>query len=124
MTSAGCSICASSSISVTRRWRPSPSGGAGTRHAWRSSARSGSWRTSWVMSADDKLDSLAGSVSDGRPVDWVQEETQAEVDQESSLRALRDVSLIAEFSRDLQRGVDDAAPGDAESAASEAPDNK
>ena len=57
------------------------------------------------MSADDKLDSLAGSVSDGRPVDWIQEETEANVEEESSVRALRDVSLIAEFSRDLQRGV-------------------
>ena len=58
------------------------------------------------MSADDKLDTLAGSVSDGRPVDWNQEETEANADEESSMRALRDVSLIAEFSRDLQRGVE------------------
>ena len=73
------------------------------------------------MSADDKLDSIAGSVSDGRPVDWVQEETGAAVEEESSLRALRDVSLIAEFSRDLQRGIaeDETAPG-GEDAASEA----
>ena len=59
------------------------------------------------MSADDKLDALAGSVSDGRPVDWNQEETEADADEESSMRALRDVSLIAEFSRDLQRGVEE-----------------
>jgi len=57
------------------------------------------------MSADDKLDSLAESVSDGRPVDWVHEETEADADEEPSVRALRDVSLIAEFSRDLQRGT-------------------
>ena len=79
------------------------------------------------MSADDKLDSLAGSVSDGRPVDWVQEETEADVDEESGVRALRDVSLIAEFSRDLQRGiVDDEAASShegAEGASSEAPDD-
>ena len=57
------------------------------------------------MSADDKLDSLAESVSDGRPVDWVHEETEAGADEEPSVRALRDVSLIAEFSRDLQRST-------------------
>jgi len=79
------------------------------------------------MSADDKLDSLAGSVSDGRPVDWIQEETEADVDEESSVRALRDVSLIAEFSRDLQRGIaeDDAIPGAEEHAedVAEGPDD-
>ncbi|HET9941612.1 MAG TPA: hypothetical protein VFR25_10985 [Candidatus Eisenbacteria bacterium] len=79
------------------------------------------------MSADDKLDSLAGSVSDGRPVDWVHEETEANVDEESGVRALRDVSLIAEFSRDLQRGVidEDATSSDerAEDVASEVPDD-
>jgi len=79
------------------------------------------------MSADDKLDSLAGSVSDGRPVDWVQEETEADVDEESSVRALRDVSLIAEFSRDLQRGIveDDAIPSVEEHAedVAEGPDD-
>ena len=76
------------------------------------------------MSADDKLDSLAGSVSDGRPVDWNQEETEADPDEESSVRALRDVSLIAEFSRDLQRGVEET-PSDkhrAEDEISGAPD--
>jgi hypothetical protein len=68
------------------------------------------------MNADDKLDSLAGSVSDGRPVDWIREETEADVDEEPSVRALRDVSLIAEFSRDLQRGIadDDPIPSDEE----------
>jgi hypothetical protein len=61
------------------------------------------------VSADDRLDALAGSVSDGRPVDWNQEETEADPDEESSVRALRDVSLIAEFSRDLQRGVEETS---------------
>ena len=80
------------------------------------------------MSADDKLDSLAESVSDGRPVDWIQEETEANVEEESSVRALRDVSLIAEFSRDLQRGVaeEDAIPRVEEHAAdvvAEGPDD-
>jgi len=79
------------------------------------------------MSADDKLDSLAGSVSDGRPVDWIQEETEANVDEESSVRALRDVSLIAEFSRDLQRGIveDHAIPSAGEHAedVAEGPDD-
>ena len=76
------------------------------------------------MSADDKLDNLAGSVSDGRPVDWNQEETEADADEESSVRALRDVSLIAEFSRDLQRGVEEtqADEGRAEDEISGAPD--
>jgi hypothetical protein len=59
------------------------------------------------VSADDKLDALAGSISDGRPVDWNQEETEADADEESSVRALRDVSLIAEFSRDLQREIEE-----------------
>ena len=76
------------------------------------------------MSADDKLDNLAGSVSDGHPVDWTQEETEADADEESSVRALRDVSLIAEFNRDLQRGVEET-PADenrAEDEISGAPD--
>jgi hypothetical protein len=72
------------------------------------------------VSADDKLDSLAGSVSDGRPVDWNQEETEADADEESSVRALRDVSLIAEFSRDLQRGVEET-PADEHLAEDESP---
>lgn len=72
------------------------------------------------MSTDDKLDNLAGSVSDGRPVDWNQEETEADADLESSVRALRDVSLIAEFSRDLQRGVEEA-PADEDRAEDEIP---
>jgi hypothetical protein len=75
------------------------------------------------VNADDKLDNLAESVSDGRPVDWNQEETEADAD-ESSVRALRDVSLIAEFSRDLQRGVEET-PADenrAEDDISGAPD--
>ena len=68
------------------------------------------------MSADDRLDALAGSVSDGRPVDWSHEEDEADAGEEPSVRALRDVSLIAEFSRDLQRapeepdGVPDSPP--------------
>lgn len=79
------------------------------------------------MSADDKLDSLAESVSDGRPVDWVQEETEADADEESSVRALRDVSLIAEFSRDLQRGLvetpDEAASEEGPADDREIPDD-
>lgn len=67
------------------------------------------------MGADDKLDSLAESVSDGRPVDWVHEETEAGADEEPSVRALHDVSLIAEFSRDLQRDAVEA-PADETSA--------
>jgi hypothetical protein len=76
------------------------------------------------VSADDQLNSLVGSVSDGRPVDWNREETEADPDEESSVRALRDVSLIAEFSRDLQRGVEET-PADeprAEDDFPEAPD--
>jgi hypothetical protein len=69
------------------------------------------------MSGDDsRLDALAGSVSDDRPVDW-NAESAAGVDG-AEVRALRDLAAIADFNRRLQRessspegGPPSAAPG-------------
>jgi len=56
------------------------------------------------MSAEDRLDDLAGSVLDGRPVDWGTAEREGEVNGESSsVRAMRDLARIADLSRELQR---------------------
>src|SRR5262245_36021408 len=60
------------------------------------------------MPTDDRLDSLAGSVSDGGPVDWEGAESAAAGggdEERSSLRALRDVARIVEFNRGLQRSL-------------------
>lgn len=58
------------------------------------------------MSAEERLDALAGSVSDGSPVDWGTAEREGEAAGEgSSVRALRDVARIADFSRELQRST-------------------
>jgi hypothetical protein len=64
------------------------------------------------MSADpDPLEDLVGSVMDGHPVDWAGAESGATSEYEQlSITALRDVSRIAQFNRDLQR------PGRAKSA--------
>lgn len=56
------------------------------------------------MSADDPLDDLASSVSDGLPVDWENAAPGAEAERaQASFLALRDLARIAEFSRALQR---------------------
>lgn len=56
------------------------------------------------MPTDDHLDALAGSVSDGSPVDWKTAESDAGASRgEASVRALRDVARIADFNRGLQR---------------------
>lgn len=56
------------------------------------------------MSADDPLDELASSVSDGLPVDWDDAAPRAEAERaQASFLALRDLARIAEFSRALQR---------------------
>src|SRR5262245_18817428 len=56
------------------------------------------------MPADERLDEIADSVSDARPVDWNAAGTRAdEAGEQASLQALRDVARIAEFNRDLQR---------------------
>src|SRR5262245_14029708 len=58
------------------------------------------------MSVDDRdkrLDSLAGSVSDGQPVDWTKVSSDAAESEQGSIRALQDVERIAEFNRTLQR---------------------
>lgn len=54
--------------------------------------------------ADDPLDEIAGSVSDGKPVDWDGVEAQGALQEGASVRAMRDLERIAEFNRVLQRG--------------------
>ena len=57
-----------------------------------------------------KLDALAGSVSDGGAVDWqVAESGAVDAREQASIRALREVAQIAEFSRTLQRSSPPAA---------------
>ena len=61
------------------------------------------------MSADsDPLESLAASVSDGSRVDWAQA-SSTEAAPDAAVAALREVSRIADFNRQLQRGPDDSA---------------
>ena len=56
------------------------------------------------MSAEDRLDDLAGSVSDGRSVDWDGAETRQQADKDlATVRAMKEVARIAAFSRDRQR---------------------
>src|SRR5262249_33444417 len=79
--------------------------------AWRWDARSERSPRSWIMTPDDPLDELASSVSDGSTVDWDEAETAAQSSgQGGSVRALRDLSRIADFSRALQRPVTETAP--------------
>jgi hypothetical protein len=53
---------------------------------------------------DSRLNSLTGSVSDGRPVDWKRAESAAhDASEQARIQALRDVSRIADFSRGMQR---------------------
>jgi hypothetical protein len=54
------------------------------------------------MSADDPLDLLTRSMSDGEPVDWDLVEAPLDLG-EDTLRALKDLERIADFSRRLQR---------------------
>lgn len=61
------------------------------------------------MHADDPLDKLAGSVSDGNRIDWDGVET--DTDGEAQIEALREVARIAEFSRNLQRSPDSTSAG-------------
>jgi eukaryotic-like serine/threonine-protein kinase len=64
------------------------------------------------MSADDPLDDLASSVSDGTRIDW--DRVAADPEDASEVQGLRDLERIAAFSRALQRsGGTDGAPPDA-----------
>ncbi|HTO91093.1 MAG TPA: serine/threonine-protein kinase [Candidatus Sulfotelmatobacter sp.] len=78
-----------------------------------------------MSSADerrDPLDALAGSVSDDRPVDWDGAESSVgSPAAQASVRALREVSKIAEFNRELQRSPE---PGSAAGAATETTEPK
>ena len=61
------------------------------------------------MHADDPLDDLASSVSDGASIDW--NRVAADPKDEAEIQGLRDVEQIAAFSRTLQRsGETDGAP--------------
>lgn len=63
------------------------------------------------MHADDPLDDLASSVSDGTRIDW--DRVAADAEDQAEIRGLRDVERIAAFSRSLQRsGGTDGAPSD------------
>jgi hypothetical protein len=64
------------------------------------------------MSGDDRLDSLAGSVSDGQPVDWTLAASDAKESERASIRALQEVERIAEFNRFLQRSPGPIDGGD------------
>ena len=56
------------------------------------------------MSADDPLDEVTGSISDGEPVDWgLAESGTLDEKEQASVRALRDVERIAEVHRVLHR---------------------
>ena len=64
-----------------------------------------------------RLNALTGSVSDGQTVDWERAESGAEDPAEQArIRALHDVSRIADFNRGIQRaprpaGADASGPG-------------
>jgi len=70
----------------------------------------------------DDLDALAGSVSDDRPIDWDGAESGASSPAEQArIRALRDVSRIADFNRELQRSAGGEAGAAALTATEDAP---
>src|SRR5689334_24346703 len=49
------------------------------------------------MSADDPLEAVTGSISDGSPVDWtLAESTVGDVEEQAQLRALRDIEKVAQ----------------------------
>ena len=48
------------------------------------------------MSADDPIDDVAGSISDGDPVDWeLAESSTTDEQDQASLQALRDIERVA-----------------------------
>jgi Protein kinase domain/Domain of unknown function (DUF4384) len=56
------------------------------------------------MSGEEtRLDALARSLSDDRPVDWKAESDAADGEEGEEVRALRDLATIADFNRRLQR---------------------
>src|SRR5262252_2046658 len=70
---------------------------------WECSAPCASSPGSWVMSTDDPIDQVTGSISDGEPVDWELAESTATDEQEkASLQALRDLERVALGHRILQ----------------------
>lgn len=54
---------------------------------------------------DDRIEALLASISDGLPVDWEEAARGLEPEPRARVEALRAVSSIAEFHRDLQRGA-------------------
>jgi hypothetical protein len=69
------------------------------------------------MSAEDRLEDLAGSVLDGKVVDWNTAEREGRAaGGDSSVRAMRDLARIVDFSKELQRSpsrAEDASPATA-----------
>ena len=61
------------------------------------------------MEPGDSVDRLTGSLSDGKPVDWEHVELGADLDSDT-VRMMRDVARIAEYSRALQRTPAPPAP--------------
>jgi hypothetical protein len=60
------------------------------------------------MHADDRLERIAGGVSDGQAVDWAAATAEASPDEQHEVAALRDLARIADFNRQLQRtGADE-----------------
>ena len=55
------------------------------------------------MSAEEPLDDIAGSVSDGGNVDWGAIHGARDPGEKRTIGALREVARIAEFNRELQR---------------------
>ncbi len=72
------------------------------------------------MSADDPIDKVTGSISDGDPVDWTLAESGDEADR-ARVEALRDVERIAEVHRVLHRSPAQAVSGREDRAASRGP---
>jgi serine/threonine protein kinase/Tol biopolymer transport system component len=60
---------------------------------------------------DDPIDDLCESVGDGAPVDWdLTESTVANLEEQSKVRAMRDIDRIARYNRTLQRPPGTTAP--------------
>jgi serine/threonine protein kinase len=59
------------------------------------------------MAADDDVEALLASISDGAPADWAAAERDAEATGRPRIAVLRGLSRIAEFNRGLQRASED-----------------
>jgi hypothetical protein len=65
-----------------------------------------------ALTAEERLDGVAGSVLDGKPVDWELVETRnADAGDVVVLRELRDLQRLVDCSRSLQRRLEPHAAG-------------